>query len=243
MKKNIKVLITAVGTQSMPGLADCFHYNGERNICIVGTDISNDPTIKQMVDVFYQVPRVNAENYYDSLIDICKKESIDIFFPFMDEELEGVIERLDSFESCGTKVSIPSKKVIDTTNNKLSFYKYLKKLGVYIPEFYSVSNLDEFDKACDKLGYPSKPICIKSIYGSGSRGIRILDAKISLYDRYLNENPNTMFMRLESFRAILESVEHIAPLMAMEYLPGAELSVDLLANQGEIIYMVGRYSV
>ena len=242
MKNKTTIMMTAVGTQSMPGLADCFHYNGERDICIVGADISNDPTIRQMVDVFYQVPGVYEDGYYDSLIDICRKEKVDIFFPFLDEELEGVIERLDAFEACGTKVSLPSKRVIDTTNNKLAFYEYLKTTGVYVPPFFSVQNLEQFDEACSRLGYPDKPICIKSLNGSGSRGIRILDENISLYDQFINEKPNTIFTRRDDFRKILSSADHLDPLMAMEYLPGAELSVDILADHGQILYMVGRYS-
>ena len=49
---NVTILITAAGTQSMPGLADCFHKNGEREVRIVATDMNDDKTILHMADAF-----------------------------------------------------------------------------------------------------------------------------------------------------------------------------------------------
>lgn len=239
---DITILITAVGTQSMPGLADCFHKNGERAIRIIGADMSNDPTIYQMVDALYQVPKVYEDAYIDTLLDICKKENVDIFFPFMDEELELVETRRGDFEKQGTIVSIASREVITTTNNKLRFYQFLQENGFDIPKFYSVNNYDEYEAACEKLGYPKEKVCIKTINGSGSRGIRILDEYVDMYKQFVAEKPNSMSLPKPAFDSIISGHEPLEPMMAMEYLPGIECSVDVLASNGEIIYMVGRES-
>lgn len=240
--EKITILITAVGTQSMPGLADCFHKNGEREVRIVGADISDDPTICQMVDTLYQVPKVYDPTYIDSLLDICKKEQVDIFFPFMDEELELVGKRLREFEELGVKVSIASSEAIWITNNKLRFYEFLKKNNVKVPVFYSITSYGEYEDACEKLGYPSEKVCIKTINGSGSRGIRILDENADLYRQFIEEKPNSMTVTKYIFDAIIAGQMHLEPMMAMEYLPGAECSVDVLAENGKILYMVGRES-
>ena len=239
---SVTILITAVGTQSMPGLADCFHKNGERTVRIIGADMSNDATICQMVDVLYQVPKVNEESYIDTLLDICKIEKVNIFFPFMDEELELIEDRLSDFQNLGVTVSIASREVIDTTNNKLKFYEYLKRNGLDIPEFYSVTNLDEYEEACKKLGYPERKICIKTIFGSGSRGVRILDEQADMYRLFIEEKPNCMILTKSIFDSIILGQKSLEPMMAMEYLPGAECSVDVLAEDGRIKYMVGRES-
>lgn len=239
---SVTILITAVGTQSMPGLADCFHKNGERTVRIIGTDMSNDATICQMVDVLYQVPKVYEESYIDTLLRICKKEKVNIFFPFMDEELELIEDRLSDFQNLGVTVSIASREVINTTNNKLKFYEYLKRNGFDIPEFYSVTNIDEYEKACKKLGYPEQKICIKTIFGSGSRGVRILDEQADMYSQFIEEKPNCMVLTKSIFDSIIMGQKRLEPMMAMEYLPGAECSVDVLAEDGRIIYMVGRES-
>lgn len=242
MLKEVTILITAAGTQSMPGLADCFHNNGERKIRIIGADINNDYTIRQMVDKLYKVPRVSEDSYIDSLIKICKDEKVDIFFPFMDEEIENVYERKGEFEEIGVKVSLPSKEAIDRTIDKLSFYDFMKENGLNVPEYYSVKSIEELELACKKLGYPKKAVCVKTLGSSGSRGIRILKDDIDLYDIFLNEKPNNMFMKKEAFIEMLQGVNRLQPMMAMEYLPGKECSVDLLAENGKIKYMVGRVS-
>lgn len=242
MKDSVTILITAAGTQSMPGLINCFRKNGERDIRIVGVDISNDATIKQMVDVMYQVPGVYEENYIDTLLDICKKESVDIFFPFMDEELELVGNRLEEFQKQNVTVSIASTEVIRTTNNKLKFYQFLKENDISVPEFYQINNYDDYEMACRNLGYPLNKVCVKTVYGSGSRGVRILDEHVDMYRLFVEEKPNCMFLRKEIFDSIIAGQAQIEPMMAMEYLPGAECSVDVLAQNGKILYMVGRES-
>lgn len=242
MLNDITILITAVGTQSMPGLADCFHNNGERKIKIIGADISDDYTINQIVDKFYKVPRVYESNYIDSLIEICRNENVNIFFPFMDEEMELIYNRIDDFTAIGVKVSLPSKNAIDITIDKLRFYNFMKDNNLPVPEYYSAISIEDLENACTQLGYPKKAVCIKTLGSSGSRGIRILKEDIDLYNIFLNEKPNSLFMKKDAFIKMLSGVKVLKPMMVMEYLPGKECSVDLLADNGKVKYMVGRVS-
>lgn len=242
MKNDVTILVTAVGTQSMPGLADCFHYNNERNIRIVGADISNDMTICQMVDKFYQVPKVYDPQYMQHILKICEEENVDVFFPFMDEELELVLNSMEEFADLGVKVSIASREVINITNNKLKFYDWLRSNDIYVPMYYKASNVEEIEFACEKLGYPTNKVCVKTLDGSGSRGIRILDANADLYRMYIEEKPNTMVTTKENFVNMIRNEQKLEEMMVMEFLPGAECSVDLLANDGKVLYMVGRES-
>ena len=55
--KDITVLITAAGNVFMPGTTACLRNNGERNIRLIGADMSDDPTMLNMVDAYYAVPR------------------------------------------------------------------------------------------------------------------------------------------------------------------------------------------
>ena len=240
--KDITILITAAGTQSMPGLVDCFRNNRERNIRVIATDMNDDKTILHMADAFYQVPMVNEKNYIDTILDICRIEKVDIFFPFMDEELNLVLNNIERFKQLGTLVSISSENVINITNDKLNFYNFLRENKIYVPKYYEASTIEEVVESCKKLGYPEKAVCVKTLQGSGSRGVRILKADTSLYDSYVNEKPNTMITTLEFFIQILKQSVCLEKMMVMEYLPGKEASVDLLATNGEVKYMVGRTS-
>jgi len=102
----ITVLLSAAGSPTMPGQLRCFRNNGERDIRIVGVDMADDPTINYMVDKYYRVPEATNEKYVDILIDICKKENVDIYFPNISAEVSAVADRADEFYQLGTKVSI-----------------------------------------------------------------------------------------------------------------------------------------
>ena len=91
--RDITVLVSACGAQFMPGLVDCLKQNGERNIRVIGVDMNIDKTVYSLVDAIYKVPRATDPYYIDRLLEICKKERVDIVMPFMSAELIALIDR------------------------------------------------------------------------------------------------------------------------------------------------------
>lgn len=240
--KDITVLVSACGAQFMPGLADCLKENGERNIRIVGVDMGVDPTVLQMVDVFYQVPSATDKNYIDCLLEICKKENVDIVLPFMSAELIPLIDRKKDFEKLGIKVSVSDRKSVEITTNKFKFYQFLKNNGLEVPRFSLVKSVDDLLFACKYCGYPSNAVCIKATELSGSRGIRIIKPDVSRFDILFNEKPNSYYTTIDDLIVTLQEHDDMPEMMAMEYLPGVEGSVDLIAEKGKILYMAYRES-
>ena len=240
--KDLTVLVSACGAQFMPGLANCLKQNGERNIRIVGTDMSIDSTVLQMVDVFYQVPGATNPNYIDILLDICKKEKVDVVLPFMSVELLPLIERKKEFESIGTLVSVSDRDSVILSGNKYNLYSFLKDNNIPVPKFAHITTADDLVPACVSCGYPESAVCVKATDLSGSRGIRIIKPDVSKYDLLFNEKPNSFYTTMEELLSTLHEKSAIPEMMAMEYLPGVEGSVDLIAEKGKILYMAYRES-
>ncbi len=240
--KDITVLVTACGAQFMPGLVNCLKDNGERKIRIVGTDMSDDKTILQMVDAYYKVPAADDPSYIDMLLDICKKEKVDVLLPFMSAELLPLIDRLRDFESIGTKVSVSDRRSVEITTNKYLFYDFLKSNNLPVPRFARVVKAEELVGACEACGYPDNAVCVKATELSGSRGIRIIRPGISRFDILFNEKPNSFYTTMEDLLATLNEKSEMPEMMAMEYLPGMEGSVDLIADHGKILYVAYRES-
>ena len=48
---------------------------------VVGVDIGELVPAKYFADVFYKVPKWNDKGYIDTLLNICKKENIDMLIP------------------------------------------------------------------------------------------------------------------------------------------------------------------
>lgn len=240
--RKLTVLVTACGAQFMPGLADCLKNNGEREIRIVGVDMGTDQTILQMVDVLYQVPSANDPAYIDRLLEICKKEKVDVILPFMSAELLPLIDRQADFAAIGVKISVSDRRSVEITTNKYRFYAFLRENGIPTPRFAQITKVEELLSACEACGYPQNAVCVKATELSGSRGIRIVRPGVSRYDVLFNEKPNSFYTTMEELESTLRERPEMPEMMAMEYLPGMEGSVDLIAENGRILYMAYRES-
>lgn len=240
--KEITVLITAAGNVFMPGTTACLKNNGERNIRLIGADMNDDSTMLEMVDAYYPVPRGDDASYVDVLLDICKKETVDVVLPIMSVELEALAKNRGRFEEIGTKVSVSEIEPLEIANDKLKLLDYMKKQGLPCAEFKAVSSIEELKKTAFEMGYPNQKVCIKTTHGSGSRGFRILDAAQSKLERFLHEKPNSDSVSLEEMVEILSGSDALRDMIVMEYLPGIEYTVDLLADKGNVLYNCARRS-
>lgn len=240
--KDLTVILSACGAQFAPGVVSCLKDNGERNIRVIGVDMHYDHTLDSLYDAIYEVPRASDPEYIDTLLDICKKENVDVVLPFMSAELIPLLDRIQDFEKLGVKVAVGDRKSIEITTNKYAFYAFLKEQGLKVPKFAPVRNSSELKKACEEVGYPEYPVCVKATELSGSRGIRIIDPSKSRFDILFEQKPNSFFTTYEDLQATLNERPQMPEMMAMEYLPGEEGSVDLIAENGEILYMCYRES-
>ena len=238
--RDIKVLSSACGANFMPGFFRCLKENKERKITTVGVDIVQEKFMWAVVDKYYRVPRYTERNYIDEILNVCQKEDIDVFFPQISMELSLVSENIRRFEEVGVKVAITSNKTLNIANNKYSLYEFMDHNGVKSPEHYRVRNGKELKIAASKLKYPERDICVKVTDSSGSRGVRIITAKMNKTDMFLNQKPNSMYITLDEMCEILGSCNESAVIMAMAALPGCEYTVDLLADHGRVLYIAGR---
>lgn len=241
--KDITILTSASGSPTMG--KGGYRNLKERKVTVVGVDMTSDPSAKYLVDKFYKVPPVTADEYIDVILDICKRENVDIYFPNISIEVEKVCQRRKEFEKLGVILSISNMESIEIANNKLKTYQALEKAGIPVPRYYGVYNVKDFIEGCRYMGFPEKPVCLKIVDGSGSRGVRIIDSKKSRYDIFVNEKPNSFYTSYEDMLSILESAPKDAfhEMMLLEYLHGPEFTVDALAEKGKTLYIAGRENV
>lgn len=241
--KDLTVLITAAGNVFMPGTTACLRNNGERKIRLIGADMNDDRTMLEMVDAYYPVPRGDDPAYVDVLLDICMRENVDIVLPIMSVELECLSRNKEKFKNIGTIVSVSDIEALEIANDKLKLLDYMSMNDIDCPKYYRISSIDELVKCAKELGYPEKRVCIKATHGSGSRGFRVLDSHIDKFDRFMHEKPSSSLVSLEEMVDILSMRNHLPEMIVMEYLPGAEYTVDLLADKGRVLYNCCRKSL
>ena len=234
--RDVTVLITACGNVYMPGTAASVRNNGERNIRLIGADMNHDDTILQMFDQYYQVPRGDDPGYAAAILEICRKEHVDVVIPIMSVELETLAKNEAMFKEAGVVLSVSSLESLKIANNKLALFEYMRDNDIPVPKFWKVNSVEDVDPAIEHIGVP---VVFKTNEGSGSRGMRIIDPSKSRFDILFHEKPTSAYVTLQDFKETLQEGD-MPPMMAMEYLPGNEYTVDMLCDNGKVLYNMCR---
>src|SRR3990172_7590424 len=100
------VLLTAGGGAGVPGVIRCLRNNGERDIRIVVTDMSPDTASFYLADNAYLVPSANDPDYADSVLEIVRRENVDIVFVSIVYEMLPLANRRADFEKAGTYLNL-----------------------------------------------------------------------------------------------------------------------------------------
>lgn len=244
MRRNmneITVLSTACAAMFMPGFFSCLKENGERNIKIIGVDIVDDAFMGNWLDKYYKVPKFTDPTYVDVLIEICKKEKVDIFFPHISMELPLILKDINKFKAIGVKVAITENSTLRIANNKLELYRHLEQIGIMAPKYFQIFNSKDLVKYAKKLGFPKSKVVVKLAESSGSRGVRVVNNKIDRKANFYNK-PNSLDVSMKEMCLTIDECGKLPDIFVMEFLPGCEYTVDLLADKGKTIFIAGRHN-
>jgi carbamoyl-phosphate synthase large subunit len=229
--KPVTVMVTASGAPGTAALLRALRENGEREVRLVGTDMSDRAVGKHLCDAFHVVPGGADPTFPDAMLEVAQRESVDAILPQSSFDLEGLAEHVDRFP---VPVLVSSPDAIHRSNDKAETYAMLHRLGVPAPAFRRVNGAHEVDAAARELGYPDRPVCFKPVFSSGSRGFRILDPTVDRAHQLLNERPGSVSMRLEEAVELLPD-EGGPDLLVMELATGGERTIDGIGDGREIV--------
>lgn len=179
---------------------------------LIGVDINKLAPALSFVDKKYIVPRILSDEFIPSIIEICKKENINLIIPTLDTELLVYAKNKELIErESGAKVMVSDKSVIEIIRNKIKTYEFLKENGFNVPRLITE---DEILKGDYKL-----PLFIKPLDGSSS----VSNFKINTIDE------------LNFFKSYVNN-----PII-QEFADGDEYCVDVFTNlSGELITVVPK---
>lgn len=238
--KSITILITGAGAPGAPGIIKSLKVVKERKIRIIGVDADCNSSGFGMVDRYYIISKASQDSYINDILKISVKEKVDVIIPLVTAELLKYSRSKNTFESKGIKVSVSDIKSLKVANNKYLLMQHCLKIGIPTPNFKLVANYNDFEKAVYLFGYPHNKICFKPPVSNGMRGFRILSEEIDRLDLLLNTKPTNTVTTLNEVSPILKKTEHFPKLLVMEYLPGDEYSVDILADNGKVLSIIPR---
>jgi len=229
--KPLTVMVSASGAPGTAALLRALRENGEREVRLVGTDMSERSVGRHLCDAFHLVPAGSDPDFPDAMLGVAERERVDAILPQSSFDLEGLAEHVDRFPM---PVLVSHPDAIRRSNDKAETYELLHRLGIQAPAFRRVTGAHEVDAAARELGYPDRPVCFKPVFSSGSRGFRILDPAVDRAHQLLNERLGSVAMRLEEAVELLPA-DGGPDLLVMELATGGETTVDGIANGREII--------
>ena len=228
----LTILVSASGAPGTAALLRALRENGEREVRLVGTDMSERSVGRHLCDAFHLVPAGSDPGFPDAVREIAEREGAAAILPQSSFDLEGLAGAIDRF--AGVAVLVSPLEAIRRSNDKAESYALLHRLGLPAPEFRRVRGAREVDAAARELGYPERPVCFKPVFSSGSRGFRVLDPTVDRAHQLLHERPGSVAMRLEEALELLPD-EGGTELLVMELASGGERTIDGIANGSEVV--------
>lgn len=182
-----------------------FRASMEPGSRIIATDNSPYAPALYFADKQYLVPKIDAPDYMDTLLDICRKEHINAVTTFIDPEIMLLAQNRARFAPLGVEVLAPYEQTAQICFDKYKMYQYLTEKEIRTPRTWCT--YEAVHSAVEK-GEVVLPVFVKPRCGSGSVGAR------KVYD-------------LESLKIAFEQDES---LIAQELMDCEDLDADIYVD-------------
>ena len=231
----LTVVVTACGAPGTAALLRALRANGEREVRLVGTDMSAEPIGRHLCDAFYQVPAGSDPDFGQAILDVARREHAAAVLPQSSFDLPGLAAVKERFAAEGIAVLVASPDAVARANDKAASYAMLDAIGVRGPAWRRVSGIEAVTQAAHELGYPDEELAMKPVFSSGSRGFRILSASADRREQLRTNRPGVAeSMRLEDLLAVLGPGDD-TELLVMELATGMERTIDGIAANGQVL--------
>jgi carbamoyl-phosphate synthase large subunit len=230
----LTVVVTASGAPGTAALLRALRENGEREIRLVGTDMSERAIGRHLCDAFHRVPAGSDPAFADTVLELAQREGADAVLPQSSFDLLALADARERFAAAGVTALVAAPEAIRRSNDKADSYALLDEIGVRGPAWRRVSGGEAVAAAARELGYPERDVCIKPVFSSGTRGFRIISASADRSEQLLTNRPGVAeALRLEDLLELLG--DDPTELLVMELATGRERTIDGIAVGGRIV--------
>ena len=133
---------------------------------IVGSNCLPHAVAKSSADATYLLPECGAPDYLDRLVEVVRREGVDLIIPNNDREVAAVSIARDTIPA---RTFLPTDDVVRTCQDKQAFVQRLSRAGAAVSPSVQVSGLDRIEACMAELP-PSEKYWVRPKRGSGSRG-------------------------------------------------------------------------
>ena len=227
----LRVLLTATGAPGAARLVRALQRNGERELAVIGTDMSERSGGRFLCDEFHVVPPGSSDEFAPAVAELAQREGADVVFPQSSGE---VVRFAAGRELFPMPLMIASAAAIAACDDKAATMALAERAGVRAPRALLARTPEEFRGAAAELGYPGRDVCMKPPQAKGSRGFRILSANVDRRWALLEARPGPLPLSVDD---ALDAIgdEDFPPLLVMELVTGKEHTVDGICRGGRMV--------
>lgn len=160
-KKKISVLLTGVGGGGVGEQILKALKLASTPYRIIAVDALPASIGFYKADAHYSVPVASEKNYLNKILDICKKEHVQVLIPGSEPELKKISQNRELFIKNSILLLINDKSVIDICMDKWETYKFLKKNNLKNPRSYLIKKSSQINQI------KRFPVVIKPARGGG----------------------------------------------------------------------------
>jgi carbamoyl-phosphate synthase large subunit len=178
---------------------------------IVAIDVDPLAPALSAADCAYIVPRLTDPEYIPTLAEICRHERADVVFPLIDPDIPVLAANRAVLEAAGTRLAVVCPEAASTAADKWLCAEFFRRLGLDAPRSWLAADLQS--------GSLEYPLFIKPRRGSAGK------------ESFVVRNA----------RELAFFSEYVADPIIQEYLPGPELTSDVVCDlDGDVLAVVSR---
>lgn len=181
---------------------------------IIAADMDPLAAALQVADCRYVVPPLTSTEYLPALVDICRRDRVDLVFPLIDPDISVLASHRDVIEATGARLAVVSRQAAAVAEDKLLTLEFFRRLGLSIPSTWLAGDLDSANAPY--------PLFVKPRRGSAGKHC------------FPAANPNDLEFL----------VRYVPDPIVQEYLPGPEITTDVVCSlDGELLGLVSRQRI
>jgi len=223
----MNLLLTCAGRRNY--LVNYFKEALNNSGKVIASDAQLNAPALVDADIAVKVPSIYADNYIDTLLDVCREYKVNAIISLNDLELPILAANKKKFEDLGVTVIVSDTSVIDIAFDKWKTTQFLESINVKTAKTFI-----DLEKALQAIenGELKFPLVIKPRWGSASIGIEFPETLDELKKAY-----ELLALRLSKTILANASQEDAAhAILIQEKLDGQEYGMDVLNDlQGNFV--------
>ena len=172
--KKINVMVTGAGSGVGQSIIKALKIS-KLNLNIISADINELNAALYRTKKSLIIPKIEKKNSLKEIINILKKNRINILFIGSEIEIDFFSTHKDFiYDQTGTNISVTNSNVVKIANDKFQTIEFFKKNKIKFPKSFIINSKKDLNSLYLKM---KKPFILKSRFGTSARSVHLIKDK------------------------------------------------------------------